>query len=202
MDLVDWCHGFLKWGSVVLLVLVDQNTVYELKEGVNHGRDWFQVLENNFKYPNFRVLSRQCNCRFVHCRVSGKQYLCMIVISYGQVEELVYYAGLKEHLFITMWLHNTYFVFWKFSNPGDTTWSTCTAHVGAMQAMWGQGVEVPSEQCVRHPPGRVPSTVSPRRCFPWSSTAPSDANTRNLGHRARAEWRCTSINRMTGTFYD
>jgi hypothetical protein len=39
MDLVDWCHGFLKWGSVVLLVLVDQNTVYELKEGVNHGRD-------------------------------------------------------------------------------------------------------------------------------------------------------------------
>jgi hypothetical protein len=39
MDLADWCHGFLKWGSVVLLVLVDQNTVYELKEGVNHGTD-------------------------------------------------------------------------------------------------------------------------------------------------------------------
>jgi hypothetical protein len=38
MDLADWYHGFLKWGSVIL-VLVDQNIVHELKEGVNHGRD-------------------------------------------------------------------------------------------------------------------------------------------------------------------
>jgi hypothetical protein len=95
MDLANSYHGFLKWGFVIILVLVDQYTVYELK-WVNHGRDWFQVLEKNLKYPDFRVLNQQCNCKFVHCKVFGKQFLCMIVINYRWVEELVYYADWKE----------------------------------------------------------------------------------------------------------